>query len=1017
MPATLSAPPPPRPESASPAPHVVLAPDEPGSLLPPVLTGPSSFLWLWVLPLALLLALNVQGYLLVSGNLSDEQRRDAWLLGGALLLDVGLGVAAWAVSFRWMRAGREAAARHAAWGVPLILANVGYLWLATALGDDLLPRSVTAWIYPEQRYFFNQYTFGMAPLFLGMLRLACAGSARLGGRVIAWHVSVAVLVPIGLYVLGVLARGAELPFWRIPETIMAVAMVGFGLLLFVCVIRVLVLSLRSRALSGPTGQRVGILLFALLLPLAGLALNESIPFPVSFQAPEVYVLTCVNAAGLFASTFLAAARPRLTLFLLGATLPFTLYFFVVFLPYTPLAVLAILALGAGFLILAPTLLFTLHLHLAWQAAREAAFAAPGHGLRLAAIGLAGCAVLPGWFTARGWSDRAALNTAVNHAFTPVVSATQAAAYPGNLAYLRRAISSHRAYKDGLYYPLLSDYYAWLVFDGLVLPDEKLNRIESLFFGTVTPSDPSRGDGFGFGRGTVRERHRMPRAEPPPRTVEVRDIRATTRPAGEGATTVTLALTLANTGSGEQAEYIRTLPLAPGVVANGFRLHVNGEAVPGRLVEKKTALWVYTMIRDSERRDPGLLFYSAPDELELRVYPVIAGTPSIVELDFLVPAVFDADALPVESRDPAACVAALRDVMTPTLARTTPETVVLAGLDRASLPLAPRPTYVHFLVDRSAANAFTGDVASARAMLGAHLSFAGTERVTLVNHDAVPVEPREGVAFPPAAEQVARVLPARGGLHLDLALAQALRRHRDEDLDRLGPDAPPPARPVFVILSHRLGTGIGELSLANEWCDLAPDMEVYELDETGAFRSCFGGAPADAPMVRLGSSARPWHAGRLTRFDGAEQDGMAPAFWDEAARRWRALDVADMAAARAGEDEATWPEAMALQLRHQDEVRDPGRGGSVAGLSGLVAESRRLGVLTPATSFIVVENAAQWRAMDQAERKKLGQHQALDHLETPAPSAVVLLLALGGWAGARRVWGERSGRRAARGSCC
>ncbi|MBC8012440.1 MAG: MSEP-CTERM sorting domain-containing protein [Burkholderiales bacterium] len=982
-----------------------------------MLTGPASFLWLWVLPLAVLLALNVLGYLLVSGNLSDEQQRDAWLLGGALLLDLCLGVAAWAVTYRSMRAGREAAARHAAWGVPLILANVAYLWLATALGDDLLPRSVTAWIYPGERYLFNQYAFGMAPLFLGMLRLACAGNARIGGRVIAWHVSAAVLVPIGLYVLGVLARGADLPFWRIPETIMAVAMVGFGLLLFVCVIRVLVLTLRSRALSGPTGQRVGIFVFAFLLPVAGLALNESIPFPMSFQAPEVYVLTCVNAALLFASTFLTWARPRLTLFFLGATLPFTLYFFVVFLPYTPLAVLAILALGAGFLILAPTLLFTLHLHLAWQAAREATLAAPQQGLRLAAIGLAGCAVLPGWFTMRALSDRAALNTALDHAFTPAVSATQAAAYPGNLTYLRRAVSSHRAYKDGLYYPLLSDYYAWLAFDGLVLPDDKLDRIESLFFGTVTPSNPSRGDGFGFGGGNVRERHRMPRATPPPRTVEVREIRATTRPAGEGATTVTLALTLANTGAWEQAEYIRTLPLAPGVVVNGFRLHVNGEAVPGRLVEKKTALWVYTMIRDIERRDPGLLFYNAPDELELRVYPVIVGTPSIVELDFLVPATFDVDALPVESRDPAACVAALRGELAPVWARPSADAVVLAGLDRADLPVAVRPAYVHFLVDRSVANAFTGDVAAARTMLASHLKVAGPGRVTLVNHDVVPVEPREGVAFPPDAKEIARALPARGGMHLDLALAQALRRHRDEDLDRLAPDAPPPARPVFVILNHRLGTGIGELSLTKEWADLVSDIEIYELDETGAFRSCFGEPPPETPMLRLGGVARPWRADRLTRFDGAAQGGAEPAFWDDAMGSWRALDAVEVQAGRGGEGEASWPEAMALHLRHQDEVRDPGAGDSVAGLRGLVADSRRLGVLTPATSFIVVENAAQWRAMDEAERKKLGEHQALDHLETPAPSALVLLLALGGWAGARRVWTVRSRRRVTRISGC
>ena len=172
-----------------------------------------------------------------------------------------------------------------------------------------------------------------------------------------------------------------------------------------------------------------------------------------------------------------------------------------------------------------------------------------------------------------------------------------------------------------------------------MPDEKLGRLEKVFFGT-TGSTQNRDfvrsqNGSLFGR-SVRDRARMPRATPPLRTVEVSRLDARVLPAGDANAVFTLALTLHNTGP-QAAEYRQTLPLPSGVFVSGFRLHINGTPVPGRIFEKKTALWVYTMIRDSERRDPGLLVYNKPDELELRVFPVPPGKPATVEIDFLIPA--------------------------------------------------------------------------------------------------------------------------------------------------------------------------------------------------------------------------------------------------------------------------------------------------------------------------------------------------------------------------------------------
>ncbi len=95
----------------------------------------------------------------------------------------------------------------------------------------------------------------------------------------------------------------------------------------------------------------------------------------------------------------------------------------------------------------------------------------------------------------------------------------------------------------------------------------------------------------------------------------------------------------------------------------------------------------------------------------------------------------------------------------------------------------------------------------------------------------------------------------------------------------------------------------------------------------------------------------------------------------------------------------WTEAVALQLRQQDHTRSPGTPGN--DLPALVAASRASGILIPDTSYIVVENSAQWKMLEKGEKQKLGQNAALEFVETPAPPALWVALGFGGWLALRR----------------
>ncbi|MBC8040551.1 MAG: hypothetical protein H7Y06_08420, partial [Opitutaceae bacterium] len=336
----------------------------------PVLLRPSALLWLWVLPLAVLLVLNVQGYRLIEGNMDDAQHWRGQVFGLAGLVDLLLGVGLYFAGRRQVKREPEGDGTLSVWwAVPAIVAQVAYLWLAMAWGErDMLPRSVMDWIYTPQRFFYNQFAFAMVPLFWGLIRLACVRPEKGRGKALVFSLVMAVAAPVMLYGLfQVIIRTDR--YFEAGPAIFAIIVIVLGVLMFVAIIRGIALGLRDVDVWSGTTERMAIVIFAFALPVGGLILNREIPFPNDFQAWEVYALTVANTGFLLLASWCHARRPLLSLGLLCATLPFSLYFFTVFLPFLPLSIFAVILMGAGFLVLTPTVLLILHLSLLNKARR------------------------------------------------------------------------------------------------------------------------------------------------------------------------------------------------------------------------------------------------------------------------------------------------------------------------------------------------------------------------------------------------------------------------------------------------------------------------------------------------------------------------------------------------------------------------------------------------------------------------------------------------------------------------
>ncbi len=943
-------------------------------LVPDYLRKPFFLLWTAVVPQVLLLLLNLHGWWLASGEMNETQRQAAL---GLFAFQVAL-LAANVLTMGTLAALR----RRMSWPVCAgsVVLHVAYLWFYMVKGASALPPSVTLWILPEQEVMYHQFALVMPAIFHVLLLLAGMGLPLHWGVDVGVSVGGLIGVPsIAMLALQVFSRLFRFKMWVWIEPVVfgvfIVAATAITMLMFLRTLLHLFTWLR-RVRFGWLSMAV---VAGLACPIGGLLLNRSIPFPYDFQAWEVYALTVLNGVILLLPVkpgcpFAGAIRlGRVALY------PFSLYFFVVFLPYLPLSLLAMLAAGAGFLILAPTLLFVIHTR---RLVDEARAAAATMGWKWVAIGsLAALALLPLGYTARAGLDRRALMAAVNYVYSPDFAQLSPPAFRPNAA--RRALERLNERKNGIYLPFLSEFYSQVVFGGMVLPDHKIQVIHRALTGK--PLEIER-DRFGMGlfdfAATGARRARMGQVRPPPRQVGLADATVSSAVSNE-FTRATVALTLANQGSGG-AEYVGELRVPDGVLVAGYWLDVEGRRVPGRVFERKTAQWVYHMIRDVTRRDPGLVVFAGPHAVRLSVFPFEANQKRVTGVEFLFPTGLKPTvrigdrAVPLEPADAPELVAPLR---CPVASGT--DALVLSGAAIRALPSITRRRYPHFLLDvgRDAQPDFAGYAARARS-LAAAIENADECRVTFVNHAARPLADGGFVKTADLdrvlGEAEALSAAGEGGFCPDRAIKAGLLAWRGSPEARAG------RVPVFVAIQSRASepTAVGSLAA---FAALAPDAAAYYLAspttglrrvdfETGETRSV--AAPdAPRPVVSLASDGAP----ACVAADAPSAVAFVPTGASLA-----------VAAIRQREGGSVYARGLGLWQAWAETEFRPSRAN--AALPGLVAESRAIGVLTPLTSFIVVESEAQWKTLQIKEKQALRADRALEfdeHHEVPAPLALWL----------------------------
>ena len=930
----------------------------------------------WVLLLAffmpqlILLLLNLNAWGLIGHQASDQNLEHAiWLVSAQLLvLMINACVAIWV-----LRCGFEAVIRVA---LLLLFAHVCLLFCVLFWADNVVPDTIPMWMFNTDNHIYLNVALVMPAAFLSVYVLVkqlvdsystsnfvLASVASVFGVPFVWYLFFVLLQPVSLGQFGI---------------VLTFAVAAFTLLMFVAGILALLDTLfTQRILASETKQQLFFsLIIGLVAPLAGLLLNREIPFPNNFQSVWVYAFTVFNAL-ILVVPLRDNSWASFRLYCRGMTLPFAAYFFLVFLPFLPLSIFAILAMGVGFLMLSPLALGMFQTRTTWFEFKLVARRSGRY--RALALLMVGLLTLPALFVIKANLDRVALNKVLNYFY-----ASEYVQEPLSDTEIQRstqAILTLRDTKKGLQLPYIAWVYNHIVYGRMVLSDAKIEQLYQWLSDEKLPSFQHNSLFAGWGGSSWGPRLVAPQTDVKIEHAELIQLTSSSSK---------VRLSLRNISNNTHSLYRTQFQLPEGVFISGLKLKIDGEWVAAKVHDKKTALWVFRKITEV-RRDPALVYYENANTLSLQVYPFPAKGLREVELTFsyhpsiVVETSFDGTRIVINEPQH-------RLVEHPAV--TTVGNVALIDGPALSGNAYQRQAYMHVVLPFTRSYQRTTEqtvsdiqrVARELSLDKVHISAAN------LNVSANPIRLLEIDDAASLREQINDLgLAQKAGFWLDNALSKLIRKHQSSKIALSH-------KPIFVVLADQPEQRPEPVEVS-DWQVNLPDIGYWvwaqgdTIEKYAVLPSVAQNivgvrvdevnhviTPTTTRLIRFDRENRirvfDQHQTKFvpleplsSQFNGAPNNerGTATDQWLRNANAW--LDWRDASASTA-------------QLNRQR--------------SDLLSSAKKLGLILPTTAAIVVENNAQWEVLQRKEKQSLNNHAALDfedQQDTPEPAEWLMILAL------------------------
>ncbi len=581
------------------------------------LLNPKWLLIINTIPIVLLFILFYAQFSIIKSLLNDDAL-NSWRVYSLVLGVLGIVNLSYAL---FLIVNKKAVT--VVYAVFALLCYIPYIYLYSYNINNLIPSNLPRWMV-SGNIFFYVGTFLMPTLAYCVFILVVYFTPKDKLKNPWYNLAFAFLIPI----VGVIFTQLIMPLWqptsgRFSVHFILISIIIVTLLFLFFVVRsvyILVLKKENIYKKYKLAWKIPL---TIILPIVGLEVNNRLlgngldgGVFGDFSSLWFYALAIINGI-LLCLPNNDNKIYRLVLF--GGrslTFAFTFYFFIVFLPFLPVSVIAIIAVGTGFLMLVPLILFVIHLQ---QLSEDFKYLKnQSFGKYRTVVFSTGFLVIPLVITFSYLQDRAVLKETLSYLYSPDYSKSyniDNQSLKDTLSVVKQHKSRNSDMMFGGKLPYLSSYFSWIVLDNLTLSDSKIKYIENVFFG--------KSDITVWSGNTTKD------------NVSISNISSeSTYDKTQKAWKSWVNLELTNyDNSNRFSEYATTISLPEGCWISDYYLNIGDRKEFGILAEKKAAMWVYSNIVN-ENKDPGILYYLTGNKVAFRVFPFAEKEVRKTGIEFL-----------------------------------------------------------------------------------------------------------------------------------------------------------------------------------------------------------------------------------------------------------------------------------------------------------------------------------------------------------------------------------------------
>lgn len=556
------------------------------------------------------------------------------------------------------------------------------------------------------------------------------------------------------------------------------------------------------------------ILFALILPLFGLLLNECY-FPFSFLNSSnfrienfhfifgdfsnilFFILAICNGI-ILSLPPLNNKLYRTGLFISRAVLLiFTLYFFIVFIPFMPFFIFSIIVFGLGFLLITPLILLMIHFKILNDDIKYLSGFIQKKKVIL--IALLSMVLIPVIMSTFFIIEKHNLYKAMNYVYHPNFQKKNSPNI--NIKLLDKTLNKIIKIKkdnnsfDNRGIPFITQFYNRIVLNNLTLSEDKINFLSRIFLNNKTSDIISNNDSIETSKNVI-----------------IKNINYKTEyDFNTNLYHTFIDLELKNEVE-LNSEFITYIDVPDGVWVNDYYLYVNGIKKKAFLAEKKSVLWTYQMVL-SERRDPGIMYYVNGNKIALRVFPFLENETrkSGFELIHLEPII-------VKNNDKNIFLE-IKPVLTSLVFSNNNSTVYIPQKIKNNLKKIKRTPYYHFIIDCSGNSIESKNkyLESINRLLEKNMISSNNIKFTLTGYST------ETYGFNDQINNRLLNYKNKGGFYLDRALKEILFNNfsRQE-----------PLFPVIVVVTDNISDVIFNNEISNLLFTLPDTNLFYRLTNGG-----------------------------------------------------------------------------------------------------------------------------------------------------------------------------------------